>query len=128
MRRALFGIAAALAGCSASEPSATPTAMNAPIDEVAGRVAGAAERCVLIEPSVGFRVADRSTLTYRTGRTIWVNHVQDGCGSFGKWDVLVTEPIGTQHCQGDLVRSIDPVSKIPGPTCRLGEFVPFTKP
>jgi len=27
-----------------------------------------------------------------------------------------------------LVRSFDPTSHIPGPTCRMGEFVPYTKP
>jgi hypothetical protein len=28
---------------------------------------------------------------------------------------------------GDLVRSFDSVSKIPGPSCRLGDFIPYTR-
>ena len=114
-----------LAGCTAPPPT---TPINAPIAEIAGRVAGPPQRCVVTTQSEGFRAANRNTLLLRRGKSIWVNQVQGGCGSFGQWDVLVTEPIGTQYCEGDLIRSFDPVSKIPGPTCRLGAFIPYTKP
>jgi hypothetical protein len=125
----MASIAASLAACTASQPPATAAADAArPIAEIAGRIAGPAQRCVTIEQSQSLRVADRNTLLYRSGRTIWVNRVEGNCGSFSQWDVIVTEPIGTQYCQGDLVRSFDPVSKIPGPTCRMGEFVPYTRP
>ena len=115
----------ALAGCTAPPPTAPS---NAPIAEIAGRLAGAPQRCVATRQSEGFRAANRNTLLLRRGKSIWVNQLQGGCGSFGQWDVLVTEPIGTQHCEGDLIRSFDPVSKIPGPTCRLGAFIPYRKP
>jgi len=82
---------------------------------------------VTIQPSAGLRIAGRSAFTYGDGRTVYLNTVQGGCGSFSRWDVLVTEPIGTQYCQGDLVRSFDPVSKIPGPACRIGAFVPYSR-
>lgn len=124
MRTFVIASAAVLASCAAAPP---PPANNAPITEIAGRVAGPPERCVLTEQGVGLRVANRNTLTYRSGKKVYVNQVQGTCGGFGQWDVLVLEPIGTQYCAGDLVRSFDPVSKIPGPTCRLGEFVPYTK-
>ena len=74
-----------------------------------------------------FRPSTATRLLYRNGSKLWVNQLQDGCGGFGRWDVLVTEPIGTQYCRGDLIRSFDPVSKIPGPSCRLGDFVPYTR-
>ena len=125
MRFVTICLAAALAGCTAPPP---PVANNAPIAEIAGRVAGPPQRCVVTTQSEGFRAANRNTLLLRRGKSIWVNQVRGGCGSFGQWDVLVTEPIGTQHCEGDLIRSFDPVSKIPGPTCRLGAFIPYTKP
>jgi hypothetical protein len=54
--------------------------------------------------------------------------VQHQCSGFSQWDVLVMEPIGSQYCRGDLVRSVDPVSRIPGAACQLGDFVPYTKP
>ena len=125
MRTAVISLAVAVAGCNAPPP---PTTSNSPISEIAGRVAGLAQRCVLMEQGVGLRVANRNTFTYRSGETIWVNRVQGSCGGFGQWDTIVTEPIGTQHCRGDLVRSFDPVSRIPGPSCQLGDFVPYTRP
>ena len=125
MRLVTICLVPALAGCAAPPP-AVPD--NAPIAEIAGMVAGAPQRCVLTSQSEGFRAANRSTLLLRRGKSIWVNQLKGGCGSFGQWDVLVTEPIGTQHCEGDLVRSFDPVSKIPGPTCQLGAFIPYTRP
>ena len=123
MRIAFICLAAGLAGCT----TPPPTASSAPIAEIAGRVAGPAQRCVLTSQGEGLRAANRNTLLLRRGRTIWINQLQGGCGSFGQWDVLVTEPIGSQHCRGDLVRSFDPVSKIPGPTCRMGAFIPYTR-
>ena len=124
MRPPVICLAAVLAGCS----SPPPAAWNPPIAEIEGRVAGTPQRCVTIQQSNSLRPANRSTLLYRSGSTTWINHVQGDCGSFGQWDVLVTEPLGTQYCMGDLVRSFDPTSHIPGPTCRMGEFVPYTKP
>jgi hypothetical protein len=68
---------------------------------------------------------DPHTLIYGSGRTIWANNLRQ-C-RFGQDDVLVTEPFGSNHCQGDLVRSFDRVTRAPGPTCVLGEFVPFRR-
>lgn len=123
MRIALVTLILTLAGCTAPPPVAS----NAPIAELAGRVAGPPQRCVLTTQSEGFRAVNRNTLLLRRGRTIWVNRLQGTCGGFGQWDVIVTEPIGTQHCEGDLIRSFDPISKIPGPTCRMGAFTPYTR-
>ena len=98
MRTAFITLAvAALAGCTAPPPVAS----NAPIAEIAGRVAGPAQRCVTTTQSQGLQAANRNTLLYRNGSKLWVNQLQDGCGGFGRWDVLVTEPIGTQYCRGD---------------------------
>ncbi|GAA4755678.1 hypothetical protein GCM10023264_23860 [Sphingomonas daechungensis] len=124
MRIFVVALGAILAGCSAPPPN---PANDAPIAEIAGRIAGPPKNCVLIEQGVGLNIVNRNTLTLHSGRTMYVNQVQGNCGGFRKWDVLVVEPIGTQYCKGDLVRSFDPVSKIPGPTCRLGDFIPYTK-
>ena len=125
MRFVTICLAAALAGCTAPPP---PVANNAPIADIAGLVAGAPERCVGTTQSQGFRAANRNTLVLRRGKSVWVNQPKGGCGGFGQWDVMVTEPIGTQYCEGDLIRSFDPVTKIPGPTCQLGAFIPYTRP
>ena len=123
MRIAFVGLAAALGSCTAPPP----VQPNAPIAELAGRVAGPAQRCVSTRQGESLTPANRNTLLYGQGKTIFVNEFQGGCGGFSRWDVLVLEPFGSQYCRGDLVRSIDPVSRIPGPACRLGDFIPFTR-
>ena len=125
MRFVSICLVSVLAGCAAPPPTLLN---NAPIADIAGMVAGAPQRCAGTTQSEGLRAANRNTLLLRRGRSVWVNQLQDGCGGFGQWDVIVTEPIGTQHCEGDLVRSFDPVTKIPGPACRLGAFIPYIRP
>ena len=94
---------------------------------LAGRTAGAPQRCVIIQPAEAFRVSqsDRHTLLYGSGRTIWANHLGAGCG-FDSSLTLVSQPIGSSHCRGDLVRSFDSFTRIPGPSCVLGDFIPYT--
>jgi len=124
MRIAFIASAIVLSGCTAAPP---PSASHAPISAIAGRVAGQPQHCVLTDQGTGLTPVNRNTVVYRSGKTVWVNQMQGTCGGFGQWDIMVTEPLGTQYCAGDLVRSIDAHSRIPGPTCRLGEFVPYTK-
>lgn len=124
MRIAALVIALAAAGCTAPQPYETAQQPR----ELAGRAAGPAQRCVLIQRSEALRVSDtdRHTLLYGSGRTIWANRLGPSCG-FGYNDLLITEPIGSYYCRGDIVRSIDRYSKIPGPGCVLGDFVPYSR-
>jgi len=117
-------LAAALSACAAPQPEAAPRQPR----ELTGRTAGAPQRCVLIQSSESLRTSDddRHTLLYGSGRTVWANPLGPSCG-FGSNDVLVTEPLGSYNCRGDIVRSIDRYSGIPGPSCVLGDFVPFTR-
>lgn len=124
VRPALISALVVVASCAAlPQDSATR-----PAAELVGRTAGAAQRCVLIDQSQSLRVSDtdRHTLLYGNGHVIWANRLSPSCG-FASNDVLVTEPIGSYYCRGDLVRSFDRYTKIPGPACVLEEFVPFTR-
>ena len=114
-----------LGSCAAPPPQPAPGHAT----ELTGRVAGAPQRCVPIERGISLRVAegDRSTLVYGYGRRIFANHLPPGCG-FNQSDTLVVQPIGSDYCRGDFVRSIDPISRFPGPSCYLGDFVPYTLP
>jgi len=123
MRILAFALAATVAGCTASPP---PPASSAAIPELQGRVAGAPQRCVTNQQSVGLHVAGPHTLSYRDGATIWVNAVPE-CSALRSSDILVLEPFGSQYCRGDFVRSTDGLSNIPGQTCVLGEFVPYAR-
>jgi hypothetical protein len=120
-----IALIALLAGsCVAPQPAAP----SHPPAELAGRSAGTPQRCVLIQQSEALRTSDtnRHVLVYGSGRTLWANQLGPSCG-FGRDDVLVTEPIGSYHCRGDIVRSIDRYSRIPGPSCVLGDWVPYRR-
>ena len=125
MKRTIVAASLVLGSCAAPQPGAEG---NGPPTELAGRVAGAPQRCVMIEQTSAFRISenDRHTLVYGSGRTIWANPLGPHCG-FSQDDVLVTEPFASSHCRGDIVRSFDRTSHIPGPACILGDFVPYRR-
>jgi hypothetical protein len=126
MRLVAISILAILAGCAAPEPP--PAGPPQEPRELAGRVAGQPERCMLIQPGEALRVSenDGQTLLYGRGRTIWANRVGPGC-SFSGNDILVSEPIGSYYCRGEVVRSFDRFTRIPANSCRLGDFVAYTR-
>ena len=122
-RLVAIGLSAMLAACTAPPPAGPA---NAAISELAGRTAGAPQRCVNIQQNESMRIVSPNAFLYGAGRTVWLNVPPGDCGGLRDSDVLVTEPLG-QFCGGDLVRSIDRYRKIPGPTCRLGDFIPYTR-
>jgi hypothetical protein len=65
-------------------------------------------------------------LLYGRGTTIWASRLEPGCG-FSHNDTLITESHDGRYCKGDLVRSNNGISNIPGPTCVFGEFVPYKR-
>jgi hypothetical protein len=124
MRLRLFGLAALFAACAAAQPVA------APIAELKGRVAGTPVHCVRVNSSsTSLRPTrdDGHILLWDSGKTIWVNHLDSSCGYHRDNDVLVLDQTGSSLCRGDIVRSFDRLSKIPGPSCVLNDFVPYTR-
>ena len=113
----------ASAGCAPSAPAGSP----GPIPEIAGRAAGHAQSCVNIDSTTSLRIADQGTILYTSGSTIWVNRLATQCRGTSGFDILVTHPSGSQYCRGDIVQAVDPVNKIPGPSCVLGDFVPYRR-
>jgi hypothetical protein len=124
MRLRMIALCALLCACSDQPPQA---ASPAQIAELAGRTAGPAQQCVTFRPNETLRTtdADRHVLLYSSGSQIWVNHL-GSCG-FGPNDTLIVERTGSDLCRGEIIRSVDAVSKIPGPACILGDFVPYTR-
>jgi hypothetical protein len=117
----LAGAAALMVGCAPAAPEGPP----GPIAELAGRVAGPPQTCVPIESSSSIRLVDRHTLIYNTGPVVWLNRTNCPASSN---DVLVFHPTGSQHCRGDIVGTFERLSRIPGPSCVLGDFVPYRRP
>jgi hypothetical protein len=117
---------ASLSLCACAAPQ--PTEPRRQTIELAGRTAGAAQHCINIVRTQSLRVSgdDQHMLLYGTGRTIWANDLGPGCG-FSVNDLLVTQSVEARYCRGDVVRSFDSASKMPDPSCLLGDFVPFTR-
>jgi hypothetical protein len=123
MQLRVFLLTLFLASCAAPPPE-----LPRPVAELAGRTAGAPRDCLPLRPTDGLHVADdRSTLIYGSGKTIWVNALGPSC-RFGVEDIPIFEPTVSSYCRGDIVRTVDRYSHIPGPSCVLGAFVPFTRP
>jgi hypothetical protein len=118
----LASLTAFAGSCAPTEPAAP-----SPLAELAGRTAGAPQRCVSIEQGQSLRIADPQTVIYGSGRTIWINRLASSCPGADQFDALIVEPTGSQYCRGDRVRSVDPVSRMPGPACMLGDFVPYSR-
>ena len=123
MRFRIVLLAALLGSCAAPPP---PGPLR-PLTELSGRTAGAPKDCLPLRPTESMHVADdRTTLVYGSGKTIWVNALGPSC-SFGQNDILIFQPSASSYCREDIVRSVDRDSHIPGPSCVLGDFVPFTR-
>lgn len=108
--------------CAQSAPPGAPT----PIPELAGRTAGEPESCVRITPNASMRITDSHNLIYSEGSTVWLN--TNSCPAVSFNDLLVLHPTTSQHCRGDIVQTVDRTSGISGPTCVMGDFVPYRRP
>jgi hypothetical protein len=114
-----------VASCAVPPPGADEQQQQVPV-ELAGRAAGPPVNCVQTNQLDSLRISqnNRHALIYGSGRTVYANNL--GVCRYGSDDVLVTEQFGSQLCRGDIVRSFDRYSRIPGPTCVLSDFVPYT--
>jgi hypothetical protein len=114
--------AALIASCAPSAPAGVP----GPIPELAGRTAGPPQTCVRIEPNASMRITDSHNLIYSEGSTVWLN--TNSCPAVSFNDLLVLHPTASEHCRGDIVNTVDRYSGIPGPSCVMGDFVPYRRP
>lgn len=127
MRHALLLLA--LGGCAVAGTQSISREAESLQNELAGRVAGEPERCVHASQSDALRAVDPNTIVYRRGGVIWVNRLPASCPGLRPLTTLIIEPkLGTSYCRDDLVRALEPGATIPGPVCRIGDFVPYRKP
>ena len=134
VRSMLFpGISAAiiLAACSttASQQTRSPQAEADLAKALAGRVAGTPVRCIPTYRADDMQIIDDWTILFKDGSTIYLQNPRGGCPGIGSHrNVLVSRPMpSNQLCSGDIQQLFDPVSRIGGGACVLGEFVPYTK-
>lgn len=124
IRPAILLVAPALAGCMHS---------NAPADaafsrELAARAAGAPQTCIPTVPNGSLHAIDSSTLTYRSGSTIYINHPAAPCSALAPFNTLIVEAQSGHYCRGDRVRGLELGATIAGPVCILGDWVAYRKP
>ncbi len=130
MPRALLAllVPVVLAGCAASDTDLAARERSALERELAGRVAGQPRSCVPAGSSHGLEIVGERTLVYRRAGTVWVNRPLTECAGFRPVSALRVETTGSQYCRGDHVQAIELDNSIPGPTCVLGDFVPYRRP
>jgi hypothetical protein len=116
----------ALAGCAAIGQREDDGAELA--RQLAGRSPGEAQRCVSIMQATPLEIVDGRTLAYRARGAIYVNRLANACPGLHPNKTLIIETHGSRYCRGDWVRSLEPGASIPGPTCLLGDFVPYRLP
>ena len=125
--RALMLIAAAALVASCSSPVVPPGAGFA--EAVAGRVAGPPQMCISNNPAENLHVLDPQTVAYGYGRTIYINRLAAPCPALSQFNTVIAEAsTGNEYCRGDRVRGLEPGAIIAGPSCNLGDWVPYRIP
>lgn len=70
-----------------------------------------------------------STLLYVAGRNlVYRNDTTGGCENASRGDSLVTRQFSGRACSGDIVTTVDQVTRTFTGSCALREFVPYTRP
>jgi hypothetical protein len=115
-----------LAACApVAEPARPRDDLTA---ELAGRSAGAAETCIFADSQTAIRIRDRRTLSYQRAGTVYVNRLPRDCFRAEPLSTLIIEGQSGRYCAGDRVRELESGASVPGPTCLLGEWVPYRRP
>ncbi|HEX6661547.1 MAG TPA: hypothetical protein VF067_06745 [Sphingomicrobium sp.] len=109
-------------GCAPSNPAGGPT----PMPELVGRTAGPPQSCVNHDSSTSVHFTNRNALVFTSGPTVWLNTTR--CPALTDNDLPIFELSGSQYCRGDIVKTVDRYSGIPGPSCVLGDFIPYRRP
>lgn len=125
MRIQLLVLATLLGSCVASAPLYYAGGQSS---DLAGRVAGAPQRCVPIQRDYAMRPAsgDPNLVVYGFGKNIYVNRLSPGC-TLDASSTLIIEPANAMsYCENDVVRAVGYGSP-PGRACILNQWVPYTR-
>ena len=126
--------AMAVAGCSVSGAETKPaplTEKQAELlkEQLDGKVPGKPVACIGhgSQNSI-IRVSDEMLLYRVSGRLVYQNRLRSPCPGLARDDdVMVTRQYGSQQCRGDIFQLVDRVGGIPGPSCVLGDFIPYRR-
>lgn len=118
MKPHVLALALLLAGCAQVPPQAGAAAAAR-----LGAATGPAQSCIALPANQGLTVLGDGLLGYRSGSTLWVNHMPGQC-RIRPLSTIIIERHGSQVCRGDRIRMLETGSTIPGAPCTLGDFIP----
>ena len=96
--------------------------------ELTVRAAGPPQTCIPTVSNGSLHAIDSSTLVYRSGTTIYINHPAAPCPAIGPFSPLIVEAQSGHYCRGDRARGFELGATIAGPVCILGNWIAYRKP
>lgn len=95
--------------------------------ELAGLTPGKATSCMPRYTNTQVK-AYGPTIVYSVSRGLkFRSDTAGGCERVGRGDILITQTTIGQLCQGDIARTVDPVSRVFSGSCSFGPFVRYSK-
>lgn len=120
---------AALFAMAGAADAARPSPDEQLAKALDGRVAGKPVKCIPLRNIRSTQVIDRTAIVYGGhGRTIYVNRPTSGLAFLRDDMILVTDTRSSELCNIDIVKLMDPGSKMISGSVGLGDFVPYTRP
>lgn len=123
-----------LAGCMADEPvygpgaAADPEAQARLAERLEGYVARPAQACVQQRDLEGNTPIDEDTILFRgRGDTLYVNELRSRCAGMEPWHAIRARTVGTNLCEGEIIRVFDPATSVSRGSCALGQFIPYVR-
>jgi len=95
---------------------------------LAGLVPGKPEQCI---QQTRYRESTRvgDTILYSaTKNDVYRTDTNGGCFGLRRGDAIITRTYTGQLCRGDILQTVDLVSRIPSGSCTFGPFTRYRKP
>ena len=96
--------------------------------QLAGLVPGRPEQCMQQRQYTdSTRVGD--TILYKFNRSdVYRTDTSGGCFGLRRGDAIVTRSYTGQLCRGEIIQTVDLVSRMPSGSCTFGAFTRYRKP
>jgi hypothetical protein len=123
----LLLITAAVAGCAAQPPATRSAEAEAKYQQLlAGKAAGPTITCLPHYRADDMVTIDNSTVAFKDGRTVYVNHLIGECAGLNSgFYTLVTRSNGSGLCRGDIADVRDVRTGMIIGACAIGDFTPY---
>ncbi|MFT3965116.1 MAG: hypothetical protein QM690_04455 [Sphingobium sp.] len=126
-----YGAAAAEKAPTDGVRRLTPKQAQALAKALDGKEAGKPVGCVPINAgsSGGLTPISDEILIYRVSRDlVYRNDLNGRCSGIANGSTLVLQPTTGQYCRNDIAHVVDLTTGMRGPSCALGDFIPYRTP